>query len=56
MDSKEIPTKLLIDLGNSDAIWLFAEKIRILKSHRRILRDYLGRGSVVMFFRQLGTR
>jgi hypothetical protein len=44
IDREAIPTKLLIDVGNSDAIWLFqnvSDKIKVPTSN---FDDYLGKG------------
>jgi hypothetical protein len=44
IDSEVIPVKLLIDIGNSDAIWLFqnvSDEIKVPKSN---FDDYLGKG------------
>lgn len=44
IDSVSIPAKLLIDIGNSDAIWLFqkiSDKINVPKKN---FEDYLGKG------------
>ncbi len=38
------PSKLLIDLGNSDAMWLFPSLIPNFKYNRPNIEDYLGRG------------
>ena len=44
MDSVEIPAKLLIDVGNSDAIWLFQNKSKSIKIPANNFEDYLGKG------------
>jgi len=44
IDSAEIPTKLLIDIGNSDAIWLFENKEKSIKIPAKNFEDYLGKG------------
>ena len=36
--------KLLLDLGNSDALWLFENKSRGIKLPKRNFEDYLGKG------------
>jgi hypothetical protein len=41
-DSK--PSKMLLDLGNSDAIWLFPKLIKDFVYNRPNITDYLGRG------------
>lgn len=40
----EIPVKLLIDTGGSDALWLFEEKEKGIIPKQRFFRDYLGKG------------
>ena len=44
IDAVEIPTKLLIDIGNSDALWLFQNKSDIIKVPEKNFEDYLGKG------------
>lgn len=44
IDSTEIPTKLLIDIGNSDAIWLFENKKKSINIPAKNFEDYLGKG------------
>jgi len=44
IDSAEISTKLLIDIGNSDAIWLFENKEKSIKIPAKNFEDYLGKG------------
>ena len=44
IDSVEIPTKLLIDIGNSDAIWLFENKEKSINIPAKNFEDYLGKG------------
>jgi membrane-associated protease RseP (regulator of RpoE activity) len=44
MDSKEFATKLLVDIGNSDAIWLFKERIKNFIIPEKNFEDYLGKG------------
>jgi len=44
IDSAEIPTKLLIDIGNSDAIWLFENKEKSINIPAKNFEDYLGKG------------
>ncbi|MDY7393708.1 aspartyl protease family protein [Aureibaculum sp. 2210JD6-5] len=41
---KEIPVKLLIDSGGSDALWLFDESSLDISIPERHFNDYLGRG------------
>lgn len=40
----EIKAKLLIDIGNSDALWLFKEKDKRIKASSKNFDDYLGLG------------
>lgn len=45
INSKEIPVKLLIDSGGSDALWLFEDKERgIIPTANNFFEDYLGKG------------
>jgi hypothetical protein len=44
MDTAEIPAKLLIDIGNSDAIWLFQNQSKSIKVPAKNFDDYLGKG------------
>jgi hypothetical protein len=44
INSNEIPVKLLIDIGNSDAIWLFENKSKSIKIPAKNFEDYLGKG------------
>lgn len=44
LNSNEIPTKLLIDIGNSDAIWLFEKESKGIKIPAKNFEDYLGKG------------
>ncbi|TRX16567.1 PDZ domain-containing protein [Flavobacterium franklandianum] len=44
IDSSEISTKLLIDIGNSDAIWLFENKGKSINIPAKNFEDYLGKG------------
>lgn len=44
IESAEIPTKLLIDIGNSDAIWLFENKGKSINIPAKNFEDYLGKG------------
>ena len=39
-----IPSKLLLDTGNSDAVWIFANKTSKIKLPVKNIQDYLGRG------------
>jgi len=43
-NSIEIPVKLLIDIGNSDAIWLFQNDSKLIKIPEKNFEDYLGKG------------
>lgn len=42
--SVEIPAKLLVDIGNSDAIWLFENKEKGIFIPQKNFEDYLGKG------------
>lgn len=44
IDSMEIPAKLLIDIGNSDALWLFEKESALIKVPAKNFEDYLGKG------------
>ena len=44
INSVEIPVKLLIDIGNSDAIWLFENAEKKIKVPAKNFEDYLGKG------------
>ena len=44
LNSNEIPVKLLIDIGNSDAIWLFENESKGIKIPTKNFEDYLGKG------------
>ena len=44
MDAIEIPAKLLIDIGNSDAVWLFQNISKAIKVPAKNFDDYLGKG------------
>lgn len=44
MNTEEIPVKLLIDIGNSDAIWLFQNNSKRIKVPEKNFEDYLGKG------------
>jgi hypothetical protein len=39
-----IPSKLLVDIGNSDAVWIFLHKVNQIKLPEKNIQDYLGRG------------
>lgn len=44
LNSVEIPVKLLIDIGNSDALWLFQNDSKMIKIPEKNFEDYLGKG------------
>lgn len=44
LDAIEIQAKLLIDIGNSDAIWLFQNQSETIKVPTKNFDDYLGKG------------
>lgn len=44
VDSVALPAKLLIDIGNSDALWLFENRSRGIKIPAKNFEDYLGQG------------
>lgn len=44
VNKKKIPTKLLIDSGGSDALWLFEEKERDLVLDKKYFHDFIGYG------------
>ncbi|MFE3848857.1 PDZ domain-containing protein [Flavobacterium sp. LB3P45] len=44
IDSVEFPAKLLIDIGNSDAIWLFENRSKLIKIPSKSFEDFLGKG------------
>lgn len=44
VDSDEIPVKLLIDIGNGDALWLFDNESKDIKVPNKNFLDYLGKG------------
>ncbi len=44
IDDKPIPAKLLLDTGNSDAIWLFDKKSENIVIPSKNFNDFLGRG------------
>jgi hypothetical protein len=43
-DNAIIPSKLLLDTGNSDAVWVFTNKTDKIKLPSKNIDDYLGRG------------
>jgi len=44
INTVEIPAKLLLDIGNSDAIWLFENKEKAVTIPAKNFDDYLGKG------------
>ncbi|WP_293873774.1 aspartyl protease family protein [Flavobacterium sp.] len=38
------PSKLLVDTGNSDAVWIFRSKFNTIELPQKNIQDYLGRG------------
>ncbi|WP_277926372.1 aspartyl protease family protein [Aestuariivivens sediminicola] len=44
IDQKEIPVKLLIDSGGSDALWLFEDESLGIRSGEKFFNDFLGHG------------
>lgn len=44
IDKKKIQTKLLLDVGNSDALWLFQDINNDIKVPENNFQDYLGQG------------
>ena len=44
IDNKEIETKMLLDTGSSDALWLFQNRNNNIKIPNDHFEDYLGRG------------
>jgi hypothetical protein len=44
MEHKNVPVKLLIDIGNSDAVWLFQNVSKEIKVPSKHFVDFLGRG------------
>lgn len=44
MTNKKVSSKMLVDLGNSDAVWLFPKLIENFEYNRPNIDDYLGRG------------
>lgn len=44
MNAVDIPVKLLVDTGNSDAIWLFQNYSKSIKVPVKNFEDYLGKG------------
>lgn len=44
MTDQKVSSKMLVDLGNSDAVWLFPKVIENFEYNRPNIEDYLGRG------------
>ena len=44
ISANEIPVKLLVDIGNSDAVWLFQNSSELIKVPEKNFEDYLGKG------------
>ena len=44
MNDKEIPAKLLLDIGNSDAVWLFQDINKSFQVPTNNFEDFLGKG------------
>ena len=44
IEEKDIPIKLLIDSGGSDALWLFEDETLGIKSSNKFFYDFLGHG------------
>ncbi len=44
IDNKNVPVKLLIDSGGSDALWLFEDKELGIRHNERYFNDFLGHG------------
>lgn len=44
LNNHEVPVKLLIDIGNSDAVWLFQDRSAFIKVPVKNFDDFLGRG------------
>lgn len=43
-EAQTVPAKLLLDTGNSDALWIFTNKTAKIKIPQKNISDYLGRG------------
>ena len=43
-DNRDVPVKLLVDIGNSDAVWLFQDRSKLIKVPEKNFDDFLGRG------------
>jgi hypothetical protein len=44
LNDQEIPVKLLVDIGNSDAVWLFENRSEFIKVPLKNFDDFLGKG------------
>ena len=44
INDKQIPVKLLIDSGGSDALWLFEDDTLGIVSNKKYFEDFLGHG------------
>lgn len=44
LENYKIPVKLLVDIGNSDAVWLFQHKLATIELPPKNFEDYLGQG------------
>ncbi len=44
LEKEEIPSKLLLDIGNSDALWLFENQEKNINIPKVKFEDYLGKG------------
>ncbi|TDE02259.1 aspartyl protease family protein [Flavobacterium sandaracinum] len=44
LDNHDVAVKLLIDIGNSDAVWLFQDRSALIKVPVKNFNDFLGRG------------
>ncbi|MFN7099281.1 MAG: aspartyl protease family protein [Flavobacterium sp.] len=44
LNEKDVPVKLLVDIGNSDAVWLFQDRNPLVSVPKKNFDDFLGRG------------
>lgn len=44
LEKQDIPVKLLVDIGNSDAVWLFHNRDPLVNVPKKNFNDFLGRG------------
>ncbi|MBC5863486.1 PDZ domain-containing protein [Flavobacterium turcicum] len=44
LEKQDIPVKLLVDIGNSDAVWLFHNRNSLVNVPKKNFNDFLGRG------------